>query len=797
MKKVAIVFGALIALMLAAIVIIPMVVDVDKYRPQIQQVADDQLNGKLELGKLSLSLWGQIRIEIDGLKLTDSAGHSVVAVKDAWFHMPFLSLLGGSPELEFKMDSPELMVVKNKAGKLNVMTLAKGDQYVGAEALKTPQNTPAAKTAPNSGGGMALPALASSARLGFEIRNANLTYKDETTGLDSHLNGLNLVMKDLSVSHPSQIEFWSDIDTKMGKTMAIHGPVRMKAEIKPALSGGKFDHADFSGNFNADDLEIQMPGTFSKTKGMPANVDLALSIGTRDIKVEHLTAKFFNASLEGNGSIANISSGTAAPAEPVIRISLKSNEIELKPWVQLVPLLKDYQLGGTASLTAQAEGPSEKLTYEAGLKVTALTAKAPKLKAEPKIDVDVHVTTDKVDKLLLTMAAPANELKISGTVTNFAAPHADIQVSSTGMDLDQLVEFPPKGKPVAAAQAKEGEGTGQGSANAPKSDLDAELAPLRENKMMKEMAANVNFNLKSLKAEGVQMTDITGRIFLKNLTAGVDNLAMKLWNGSMKTSLSTDMMPAHPTYKFTAQASGLDLKEAVTSQVETFKNTVIGKASMEMTGEGSSYNTDAAIANLKAKGSFKIADAEFTTIDVGKMTTDALNSSIEKIGDKIPPLKGKHLNAPNGGKGTKYELMSATFTISGGKFSMPDFATKAAPNQGIDLKGATTVGMKDLSLDASWQVIDTYNITHAKDIALNGTPLLAEKGQPVKFPVRVTGTCAAPQYGYADVPEYLGKVALNNSAGAAKSALAQQVLKKAPAPVQNAAQGALKKLFGN
>jgi hypothetical protein len=45
--------------------------------------------------KLGLSLWGRVNIDVDGLKLTDAAGHSVVAVKDASFNLPLMSLFTG------------------------------------------------------------------------------------------------------------------------------------------------------------------------------------------------------------------------------------------------------------------------------------------------------------------------------------------------------------------------------------------------------------------------------------------------------------------------------------------------------------------------------------------------------------------------------------------------------------------------------------------------------------------------------------------------------------------------------
>jgi len=84
-KKILMIVGGLFALLLVAMIAIPFFVDVDKYRPQIVSKANEYLNGKLEVGKLSLSLWGQIKVKIDGLSLSDPKGTKVFGVQDAFF----------------------------------------------------------------------------------------------------------------------------------------------------------------------------------------------------------------------------------------------------------------------------------------------------------------------------------------------------------------------------------------------------------------------------------------------------------------------------------------------------------------------------------------------------------------------------------------------------------------------------------------------------------------------------------------------------------------------------------------
>src|SRR3954463_10405308 len=113
-KKILMAVGGLFALLVVAIIAIPFFVDVDKYRPQIVSKANEYLNGKLEIGKLSLSLWGQVKVRIDGLSLKDNSGQEVFGVKDAFFHIPFTSILGGAPDIILVAEKPTVLAIKDK-----------------------------------------------------------------------------------------------------------------------------------------------------------------------------------------------------------------------------------------------------------------------------------------------------------------------------------------------------------------------------------------------------------------------------------------------------------------------------------------------------------------------------------------------------------------------------------------------------------------------------------------------------------------------------------------------------------
>lgn len=759
MRKVLKVLGVLFVLFLAALVAIPFLVDVDKYRPQIVQIANDNLNGKLELGRLKLSLWGQIRIDVDGFSLSDARGNRVVSSKDVYFHLPFLPLLSGSPVLTFKTVKPEVFVVKDKAGKMNVLSLMKPAATPAEKAAE-----PAKPSTPTE-----LPSIATRARLGVELRDALVSYKDEATALVTQIKDLNVVAKNISLSKPLDLEIWADLDTRMGKTMQLKGPARIKAMVDPRFEGSQFKQALAEFKVDLDKVAISVPGSFEKKSGQATHIDGKLQASTEEAKIERLVMRLHTAEIAVTGAATQLSQ------TPELAFDVKSNEIELKDWWDLVPALKANQVAAKVSLA-------------------------------------VKIGTDKIESLVFKLAAPGNDLKIAGSLVGFAHPNASFSITSTGLDLDQLMNLPAAkpGETKTAAAAPKAE-------TKPAADMDAMLDPLRENPMLAAMVAKIAFNLSLVKAKGVIVKPIIGSMSFRDLTFAVDSFRMGVFGANIKSTMSVAMRPKQPTYKFGAEIDKLDLQQAVASQLELFKNTVLGKASFKISGTGASFNPEPAKSNLAASGNLKIEKPTFVSLDIGRMATEAINKSLGEIGNKVPPLKGKQLSIPDA-KQARYALIQSDFTIAKGVFSAPNFQAIAEPNAGIDVKGATTLGLKDDSLRAEWELVDTYNQTKARDLGVdsNGVRvehILADGNNPVRFPITVTGTLGAPQTNYGKVPEALGAVALKNVTNAVagkvkaevqkkvenevRKALPPSVQKAVDAPVQNAVQDLGKKLFGN
>ncbi len=733
--------GGIFVAFILVLVAVPFFIKVDDYRPQIVSTANQYLNGKLELGKLSLSLWGQVRVNADGFAIFDSKGKKVVSSNSVYFHLPLLSILTGSPEIDFRMQKPELSVVKDKVGKMNVLTLAKTQPTTAA-----PAPAPAAST-----GSIPLPAIARRARLSVHVSDASLSYRDEATALISRVNDLNVALTNISTTHPIQIELSANLDTRMGDLIQLKGPAKFSGTIETRVVSESIDGAKLKFN-----------------------------------------ASFAGAKLEGEGNVLHLAT------TPEMHFKIQSNEIPIAPFAAFVPSLKTFELGGQVQLNAQVDGTAEALQYGAHVSAKQVTAHAPGLKGQPVINATIAVKTDQIESLVLAMSAPGTDMKLNGRLISFSSPKADFQLVAKSVNLDELLDFPkvdPKTKAIAKPAA---------APPTPQLDVDALLDPLRKNPMAVKAVATFKVSIAQLISKGIRMEPVDATMSLRNLVATLDSFRVNLWKGSLRANASSDLKPRAPTYRFNMEMSGLDLKEAVTSQFILLQNTLVGILASKAEGSGSSFNTPALLSNLNVKGNMKVEKASFATIDVGQMAMDSINKSVGSIGDRIPSLKGKGVRLDH--IESKYESISSDFTISNGLFVAPNFLAKAETGKGLDVKGHTQVGLKDYALGADWEIADTYNLTKIRDISVNQSGVdvphvFADGNAPIRIPVKLTGTVFAPTPSYGSVAESLAKVALSNIGKAVMRKTAEDQLHKvtnqAAPKVQEALKGLGKSIFGN
>jgi AsmA protein len=207
--------GAVVALLVVAVLIITATFDPNQYKPQIVQLVKDETGRTLAVdGDIKLKLFPKIGAQVGKLTLSERGSDQTFAgVETAQVFVALLPLLSKHVVVdEVRLDGLTANLVKLKDGTTNFSDLAGG-----AKGEPKPQTKPV----PPGG-----PAPVNLDISGVRITNAHVTWKEQTNGND--------VALDLTELKTGRIA--EDIPSKVEMNLAIKG-TQPKLDLKAALSG--------------------------------------------------------------------------------------------------------------------------------------------------------------------------------------------------------------------------------------------------------------------------------------------------------------------------------------------------------------------------------------------------------------------------------------------------------------------------------------------------------------------------------------------------------------------------------
>jgi len=120
----AIIVGCLVVVIIAALLLIPRFVDVQKYKPVLESKVTEATGRPFSVGDdLSLSLFPWAGVSFSDLRLGNPAGFSekeFVTVKSFEVRIKLLPLLSKDIQIKrFVVNAPHIVLVKNKNGRTN------------------------------------------------------------------------------------------------------------------------------------------------------------------------------------------------------------------------------------------------------------------------------------------------------------------------------------------------------------------------------------------------------------------------------------------------------------------------------------------------------------------------------------------------------------------------------------------------------------------------------------------------------------------------------------------------------
>lgn len=214
-KIVAIVAGAVVGLIVLAIVLVAVFVDPNRYRDDIIRAVKTHTGRDFQIdGKLKLSFFPWLGLETGALQLANAPGFGkepFARVESAGIKVELLPLLRKEVRVDaIRLNGLNLNLAKNKDGRTNWDDLTK------------PQAKPAEPETPKSPDAGA--ALAAFTVNELSVRNANVVWDDQQSGARYAVRGLDLTSGNLLGATPVPLKLAFDLET--GKP-----PVRNRVEL--------------------------------------------------------------------------------------------------------------------------------------------------------------------------------------------------------------------------------------------------------------------------------------------------------------------------------------------------------------------------------------------------------------------------------------------------------------------------------------------------------------------------------------------------------------------------------------
>jgi AsmA protein len=410
MKRFLVISGIIVGVLLLIVIAVPLFINVDSFRPDLEKKISAALNRTVHIGKLDASL------------LSGGATASDITIEDdpAFNKGPFLKAssvkigvqlmpLIFSKQLKvtsLTVQKPDITLLKNAAGKWNYSTIGATAQKPPSESPKTTpeaSKTPTSKPnpAPSGPSGKSAPDVSVDK---FEIADGTVRIghsSGHSAGKESVYQNVNLVAHNISAT--SAMPFTLSAGLPAGGTLNLEGqagplnptdsaksPLDAKITLKHAdlAASGLVDPSsgvggvlDFDGQVKSDGHHLHSEGKANADGlrvvkgGQPAKQPVALDYKS-DYALDSDTGTI-NANLHTGNSLTNASGTLNAKGEDTLaNLKIVGKNMPVNDVVGLLPAFGVVMpsgatlQGGNINMDLTAEGPLDRLVINGPLNIT-------------------------------------------------------------------------------------------------------------------------------------------------------------------------------------------------------------------------------------------------------------------------------------------------------------------------------------------------------------------------------------------------------------------------------------------
>jgi len=589
MRKAAIIIGIIIAVIIGILLIAPVFININQYRPQIQSELQQKLGRQVTFGDLHLRLLTP-RLRVDNLTISDdphfSTGRPFAQAQELDVSIALLPLIGKKIEVNsLTLQHPDIELVRNAQGVWNFSTIG---QPGGATQPRAPQRpAPAQKPAPPN-----QPSSQPNAGA-FELKNLRIS--DGQMALTDYqkrqpravYNNIDLSLSNFAPGKPFSISATVHLPGAGSQVVSLDGTggpinqsnmaatpfdgtlklqqVALSAAQKflntPALAGtdatlsGDMKIRNQAGNIaSSGTLKLQNPVIHGINLGYPIAADYDIS---DNLESDVLTISKGALRL-GSTPLAIAGSMNLKPTPAQVNLQLKASDVSLGEVARLasamgVAFAPGMNINGRLNADVHAQGTTKNPALNGAISARNLNISGKGLPQAVTVPaVDLAMTPTQVSSNDFTASTAGTKLSTQFTLTGYTGPAPDISASvrTSNAQVGDLLSI---GKAYGATSLQGVSGSGTLSLNVHAS------GPLKNASAMKfsgtGQLVNASVNTPSLSQPlNVRSADLK---FTQN-SMTVDKLVASLGQSSASGNLTLRNFAA-PQVQFDIMSPKIDL----------------------------------------------------------------------------------------------------------------------------------------------------------------------------------------------------------------------------------------------
>jgi AsmA protein len=319
--KIVIGLAVVVLFVVALILSLPFLIDLNKYQDQYKPLIEDALNRKVQLQDIRLTIWPRIGARVAGFAVLDDPAFGsgpFTSLTSLDVGVKLMPLLSGKVEVEeIALRNPEITVIKNKNGVLNVSTLGR----TGVAAPATPSRAPV----PSAEGPLKILALLAVDRVSVE--GGKMTYRDlsATSPTEYTLQDLELLLKSVRLGQTPRLHL-ATLVQPLNTPVTLDGtfgPLRETTDIDSInmqLALGKTSFT-ITGSTSGHDAKVNVDSPVINTATLPItlplkkpvevhNLQIGAEVKGQEAHLHNLSLQLFDGQVKAQGKLL---SGSDAP----------------------------------------------------------------------------------------------------------------------------------------------------------------------------------------------------------------------------------------------------------------------------------------------------------------------------------------------------------------------------------------------------------------------------------------------------------------------------------------------------